>query len=73
MCCCVIDATHPAKDASVFDTTDRLGLKTGAKEPIILLFHQYMFVLLSFENIINLSKFPLLIFNALVFFISNDL
>ena len=68
-----IDALHPAKDASVFNTIDGLGLRIGAKESIILLFHQYIFTLLSFESIINLSKLPLLIFNALVLFISKDL
>ena len=52
-----IDAPHPAKHASVFNTIDGLGLRIGAKESII-------FALLSFESIINLSEFPLLIFNV---------
>ena len=59
--------------SSVFNTIDGLGLRIGAKESIILLFHQYIFALLSLESIINQSKFPLLIFNALVLFISKNL
>ena len=66
-----IDAQHPAKDASVFNTIDILGLEIGTKESIILLFHQYTFALFSFENIINLSKLPLIIFNVLVLFTYN--
>ena len=69
----VIDARHSAKDASVFSTIDVVGLEIGAKESIILLFHQCIFALLTFESIINLSKFPFLIFNAFVLFISKDL
>ena len=53
-----IDAPHATKDASVFHSIDGLGLRIGAKEFIILLFHQYIFVLPSFETIINLSEFP---------------
>ena len=56
-----IDPPHSTKDASVFNTIDGLGLRIGAKESIILLFHQYIFALLSFETIINVSKFLLLI------------
>ena len=33
------DTPQPAKDASVFNTIDGLGLRIGAKESIILLFH----------------------------------
>ena len=56
-----MDAPHPAKDVSVFNTIDELGLRTGARESIILLFHQYIFALLSFESFINLSKFSLFV------------
>ena len=67
-----IDAPYPTKDASVFNTIDGLGLKLGAKEPIILLFHRYMHALLTFESIINLSKFILLNFNEFVLFIPKN-
>ena len=65
-----IEARHPAKDASIYNTIYGLGLRIGVKKPIILLFHQYTFAL---ESIINLSKFPSLIFIVLFLFISKDL
>ena len=68
-----IDAPHPANNASLFNTLDKLVLRIGAKKSIILLSHQSIFALLFFESIINLPKFPLLIFKALVSFISKDL
>ena len=69
----VIDTRHPAKYTSVLNTIDGLDLKIGVKESIILLFHQYIFALLSFERIKKLSKFPLLIINAFVLFIFKGL
>ena len=65
-----IEAHHPAKDASIFNTIYGLGLRIGVKKPIVLLFHQYTFAL---ESIINLSKFPSLVFIALFLFMSKDL
>ena len=46
-----IDAPHPVKDTSVFNTIDGLGLKIRVKEFMILLFHRYVFALPSFESI----------------------
>ena len=69
----VIDTRHPAKYTSVLNTIDGLDLKIGVKESIILLFHEYIFALLSFERIRKLSKFLLLIVNAFVVFISKGL
>ena len=49
-----IEARHPSKYASIFNTRYGLGLRIGIREPIILLFDQYTLALLSLESITNL-------------------